>query len=93
MFREHFKFLKAHEAEGLLGVCIFLIKVSITTNKSVISGFKCVPISFLTEISTIYRGVLAQSMLGLYVCMYIVHPTFNSPLPKEFIRYLGGYRQ
>lgn len=26
VFREHFKFLKAHEAEGLLGVCIFLIK-------------------------------------------------------------------
>lgn len=24
--RQHFKFLKAHEAEGLLGVCIFLIK-------------------------------------------------------------------
>lgn len=30
VFREHFKFLKAHEAEGLLGVCIFLIKVIIT---------------------------------------------------------------
>lgn len=28
VFRQHFKFLKAHEAEGLLGVCIFLIKVS-----------------------------------------------------------------
>ena len=39
VFREHFKFLKAHEAEGLLGVCIFLIKVSISTNNSVISGF------------------------------------------------------
>ncbi|XP_022803924.1 uncharacterized protein LOC111341234 isoform X4 [Stylophora pistillata] len=26
VFRQHFKFLKAHEAEGLLGVCIFLIK-------------------------------------------------------------------
>ncbi|KAJ7383195.1 hypothetical protein OS493_030353 [Desmophyllum pertusum] len=26
VFRQHFKFLKAHEAEGLLGVCLFLIK-------------------------------------------------------------------
>ncbi|XP_067055550.1 uncharacterized protein [Acropora muricata] len=26
VFRQHFKFIKAHEAEGLLGVCIFLIK-------------------------------------------------------------------
>lgn len=26
VFQQHFKFLKAHESEGLLGVCIFLIK-------------------------------------------------------------------
>ena len=28
VLRQNFKFLKAHEAEGLLAICIFLIKVS-----------------------------------------------------------------
>ena len=32
VLRQNFKFLKAHEAEGLLAICIFLIKVSGTDN-------------------------------------------------------------